>query len=158
MPTARKPEPSPSRDQLLLDAMRVATFSFKRWVSEVLTDRSMTMGQFWTLSDIGDHEPVNAAHLASLRCVTPPTVSVIVEELVQEKLVARSPSRTDRRVVVLSLTPRGRETVVTVWKHIGSRLSEATRPLPLRDIESAVRVLNALETPARPVAVAGGAA
>jgi DNA-binding MarR family transcriptional regulator len=158
MPTARKPEPSPSRDQILLDAMRVATFSFKRWVAEVLTDRSMTMGQFWTLSDIGDHEPVNAAHLASLRCVTPPTVSVIVEELVQEGLVARSPSKTDRRVVVLVLTHRGRETVGTVWRHIGSRLAEATRPLPDRDIESAVRVLNALETGARAVALAGGAA
>ena len=158
MPGSKTPAPSPSREQMLLEAMRLATVSFRRWVAEVLTERDLTMGQFWTLADIGDHEPVNAAHLATLRCVTPPTVSVMVEDLVRDGLVARNPSRTDRRVVVLALTPRGRETLGSVWRHIGSRMAEATRRLPQRDVESAVRVLTALETGARAEAVAGSAA
>ncbi|HKV89844.1 MAG TPA: MarR family transcriptional regulator, partial [Thermoplasmata archaeon] len=152
MTPPKPPEATPSREQMLLEAMRLATVSFRRWIGEVLTERDLTMGQFWTLTDIGDHEPVNASHLATLRCVTPPTVSVMVEDLVHDGLVARNPSPTDRRVVVLSLTPRGRETLGTVWRHIGARMGEATRRLPQRDVESAVRVLGALESQARAAA------
>jgi DNA-binding MarR family transcriptional regulator len=158
MPTSRTSDPSPSREQVLLEAMRVATVSFKQWVREGLNERDLTMGQFWTLADIGESGPVNAAHLATLRCVTPPTVSVMVEDLVHEGFVTRAPSRNDRRVVVLSLTPLGREILAKVWRHIGARMAEATRDLPQRDIDSAVRVLRALETGARVEAASGGAA
>lgn len=156
MPIPRSSEAAPSREQMLLEAMRLATVSFRQWVGEVLTQRGLTMGQFWTLADIGDHQPVNAGQLATYRCVTPPTVSVIVEDLVHDGLVARHPSPTDRRVVALSLTPRGREVLGTVWRHIGTRMAEETHGLPQRDIEAAVRVLSALQTRLRVEAVVGG--
>lgn len=145
------------REQMLLEAMRLATVSFKSWLGEVLADRQITMGQFWTLSDIGDQGPISAVQLATFRCVKPPTVSVLVDELVQDGLVARSPSKTDRRVVELSLTPKGREVVAAAWRFVGARLSEATRNVPTRDVEATVRLLTQLESRAR-VAVTTGAA
>ena len=153
------PKPSEaSREELLLDAMRLATVAFKGWVGEVLMDRPISMGQFWTLSDIADLGPISAAQLATYRCVKPPTVSVLVDELVNDGLIVRSGSKSDRRVVELSLTPRGREVVTATWRHIGARLAEATRELPARDIESTIRVLTQLDSRARLAAATGGAA
>jgi MarR family transcriptional regulator, organic hydroperoxide resistance regulator len=145
---------------MMLEAMRSVTVSFKGWLAEVLPARGIGMAQFWTMSDIAEHGPVNAAHLAVYRCVTPPTVSVLVDELVRAGWVERRRSEDDRRMVVLSLTPAGRKLMGELWNHVGKRMSESIRDVPQRDLEIAARVLNtfAIRTRAEPAVAAGGAA
>jgi DNA-binding MarR family transcriptional regulator len=142
MPTARPSTvPIPSREQLLLEAMRSVSVTFRGWLAEVLPARGMGMAQFWTLSDIAEHGPMNAAHLATYRCVTPPTVSVVVDELVRSGWVERRRSEDDRRMVVLSMTPAGRKLIGELWSHVALKMVEATRDVPQRDLEIASKVL-----------------
>jgi MarR family transcriptional regulator, organic hydroperoxide resistance regulator len=156
-----RPKPSdatPSREQMLLGAMRSVTLSFRLWMTEIVSRQGLTMGQYWTLADIADHQPVSSTQLAVFRCVKPPTVSVIVDELVQDGYVARQTSPKDRRVVALSSTPAGRDVLESVWRYVGEQLMKSTRDLPTRDIEAAVRVMNALQTNARVSVATAGAA
>ena len=115
------------------------------------------MAQFWTLSDIAEHGPVNSAHLATYRCVTPPTVSVVVDELVRSGLVERRRSEDDRREVVLSTTPAGRKLITELWNRVGEKMAEATRNVPQKDLETTARVLGTFSTTGRS-AVLGGSA
>jgi DNA-binding MarR family transcriptional regulator len=160
--TAARTAPAldPRREQMMLEAMRSVTVSFRGWLSEALPARGVGMAQFWTMNDIAEHGPVNAAHLATYRCVTPPTVSVVVDDLVRSGWVERRRSEDDRRVVVLSLTSNGRKLMTELWTHLGKRMSESIREIPARDLEVAARVLNAFAARTRtesPVA-SGGAA
>jgi DNA-binding MarR family transcriptional regulator len=132
---------APAREQLLLEAVRSATVTFKGWLAEFLPARGMGMAQFWALNDIAEHGPLSAAHLATVRCVTPPSVSVLVDELVRSGLVERHRSEDDRRVVVLSATPAGRKLISELWHRIGEKMAEATRDVPQKDLEIASRVL-----------------
>jgi MarR family transcriptional regulator, organic hydroperoxide resistance regulator len=145
---------------MMLEAMRSVTVSFRGWLAEALPARGISMAQFWTMSDIAEHGPVNAAHLAIYRCVTPPTVSVVVDELVRAGWVERHRSEDDRRIVVLSLTAAGRKLMGELWSHLGKRMGESIREVPQRDLEVAARVLNAFAGRARsePVVAPGGAA
>lgn len=150
MPTSRASVVvAPSREQLLLEAMRSVSVTFRGWLAEVLPARGMGMAQFWTLSDIAEHGPMNAAHLATYRCVTPPTVSVVVDELVRSGWVERRRSEDDRRMVVLSLTSSGRKLIGELWSHVAEKMVEATRDVPQRDIEAASRVLTAFSARGR---------
>jgi DNA-binding MarR family transcriptional regulator len=129
-------------EHLLMDAMRSVTVAFRTWLSEILPRHGLGMAQFWTLTDISEHGPLNAAHLATYRCVTPPSVSVVVDELVRAGWVERRRSEEDRRVVVLSMTPAGRRLVAELWYQLGQRTTEATRAIPRKEIEVTARVLS----------------
>jgi DNA-binding MarR family transcriptional regulator len=145
---------------MMLEAMRSVTVSFRGWLAEALPARGVGMAQFWTMSDIAEHGPVNAAHLATYRCVTPPSVSVVVDDLVRAGWVERRRSEDDRRVVVLSLTADGRKLMSELWAHLGKRMAESIREIPVRDLEVAARVLNtfASRTRMEPVVASAGAA
>jgi DNA-binding MarR family transcriptional regulator len=158
MPALRASASLVAPEHVLMDAMRSVTFAFKGWLSEILPRHSLGMAQFWTLSDIAEHGPLNAAHLASFRCVTPPTVSVIVDDLVRAGWVERHRSEEDRRVVVLSLTRSGRSLISGVWEEIGRRTSVATREIPRTEIETTARVLSAIGGRTESALATGGSA
>jgi DNA-binding MarR family transcriptional regulator len=150
MPAARSATSlDPRREQIMLEAMRSVTVSFRGWLAEALPARGVGMAQFWTLNDIAEHGPVNAAHLATYRCVTPPTVSVVVDDLVRAGWVERRRSEDDRRVVVLSMTSEGRKLMAELWHHLAKRMAESIEEIPQRDLEVAARVLNAFASRTR---------
>lgn len=160
MAPPRSTDVAPPREQLLLEAMRGVKVSFRLWMREGLAEkgRGLTAAQYWTLNDIDDHGPLNAAQLAGLQCVTPPTISVVVDQLVREGFVAREPSAKDRRSVLLTVTPKGRAVLESVWAYVGEQLTRGTRDFPARDLDAVVRVLGALQAKARASVVVLGAA
>ena len=153
MPAPRIAVHDPPQDRSLLQAVRTLSVSLRGWLGEVLPERGLTTAQFWTLNDIAEHEPVNAAHLATYRCVTPPTVSVAIEDLVRAGWVDRQRSQDDRRVVVLSLSSRGRKLLGDVWRDLEDRILEATRGVAQRDLEAVARVVQAISGRDRAVLV-----
>ena len=60
--------------------------------------------------------PPSQTRLATLAGVEDPTIVSTVDRLVKAGYMVRTPSATDRRVKLLSLTPAGQEIYATVWK------------------------------------------
>lgn len=54
-------------------------------------------------------QPVRMSDLAHRVLITRPTVTRLVDRLVEQGLVERSPDPTDRRAVLVALSPSGRE-------------------------------------------------
>jgi MarR family transcriptional regulator for hemolysin len=63
-----------------------------------------------------ENEPPSQTRLASRAGVEDPTMVSTVDKLVKAGYMLRTPSETDRRVKLLSLTPAGQEIYATVWK------------------------------------------
>ena len=84
--------------------MRVSKRSFAQWLQSF----SLTFPQFTTLGVLVAHN--QACTMSDLTNVTfhdPPTMTGIIDRLVKMKLVQRSRSETDRRVVLVQVSPAG---------------------------------------------------
>lgn len=150
---------APDSEESLLDAFHVATTAVRGILAETVRPMGLRVCQFWALNYIAEQGPVNGVHLADDLGVTPPSVTASVQDLVDAGLVARHRSETDRRVVMLSATPRGRKTLGEIWHRLGARMTDRTNGLPPEDVAAAGRVLRAIGTrgPGGGSAVLGGA-
>jgi MarR family transcriptional regulator for hemolysin len=63
-----------------------------------------------------EKEPPSQTRLAARAGVEDPTMVSTVDKLVKAGYMLRTPSETDRRVKLLSLTPAGQAIYATVWK------------------------------------------
>ena len=69
------------------------------------------------------------------------TVTVILRSLEKAKLVRRTPNATDRRAVVLALTPKGRRIAEQRSGTVEAIVRKALAKLPGREVEVARKVL-----------------
>ena len=65
----------------------------------------LSVQQLQTLTVIRHHGTVSITELASLMGVSPPSASAMVDRLVEKKLLTREPDPSDRRKVVVRVTP-----------------------------------------------------
>ncbi len=67
----------------------------------------LTPSQLSALAVIADRGPLTLGSLAELESVAPPSITKLVAKLVADGLVVRSVDARDRRIVHISVTPRG---------------------------------------------------
>jgi DNA-binding MarR family transcriptional regulator len=75
------------------------------------------------------NQPRSLSELAHLQGVSLPTISNSVSTLVERGWVARSSPTTDRRVVIVTVTPEGTATLNRVSKAAESHIAERLRSL-----------------------------
>jgi DNA-binding MarR family transcriptional regulator len=81
--------------------------------------------QMRLLSAIDAFQPIAQTRLADLFDVAGASVSVMVVRMESAGLIERKPDQTDRRVLLVSLTPKGLEAVKvgkTVWDEIEAKV------------------------------------
>jgi DNA-binding MarR family transcriptional regulator len=104
----------------------------------------LTGPQRLVLRMLGRLPPVMPSELADLLHLDRSTVSGVLERLVEQNLLVRRPHPEDGRSVLVALSARGklldRETPGTVEACVRRALSS----LPRRDLDAAVRVLDAV--------------
>jgi DNA-binding MarR family transcriptional regulator len=94
------------------------------------------------LGSIRAHGPLTLGQLARLEHVTAPTMTRVVERLETDGHVVREPNPNDRRVVLLSITRRGRATLDAARR---ARSAWLARLLGHLDADQRHRVVDALE-------------
>ncbi len=65
------------------------------------------------LSTVAEHGPLTLGELAAREQVAPPTITKVVEKLVANGLVARTPDAHDRRVARVAVTTKGERQLQT---------------------------------------------
>ena len=111
--------------ELRMSVMRLR----RRLASERDPDNDLSMGAMAVLGALTVHGELTVGELAALERVQPPTMTRKVNFLEEGSYVARRPHETDGRVVVVSLTERGRATVVADRKRRDEWLSRQLRDL-----------------------------
>ena len=74
----------------------------------------LTGPQLWAMKVLAESAPIRVSDLARRMYLQPPTVVGILDRLEQQGQVARTRSTKDNRVVEVSLTEKGEETVAKV--------------------------------------------
>jgi len=117
--------------------------------------RSLTRGEASLLATLTDR-PHRITELAETEALAQPTVTQLVDRLQRRGLVDRSRSPSDGRVVLVSLTPRGRAALDQVRDEYRSLLREHVRALSDADVaallgatEALGRVIEAAQSDAR---------
>ncbi len=85
-----------------------------RLLAEALRPLGLTPSQAEVLRVLQDQEPLSLIALGDLLVCETGSPSRLVQGLVEDGLVGRVPSATDKRMVTLTLTSRGRELAASV--------------------------------------------
>lgn len=96
------------------------------------------------LASLSDRPSLTIGELAELVILKQPTLSKILDRMIEEKLVARVPARDDRRRVNVSITPTGRQRVEDLLRRAKEHEAEALRGYAAGEIESLKSMLRGM--------------
>lgn len=124
--------------ELLLLAHKVGTkvTMLNSMIRRPLMDRSdMSVKRVRVLSHILINGPLRITQLASFEGVTQPTMTVMANGLVRDGFAKRTADDSDSRVVLLDLTPAGRDIVLEFRRARAVSLAENLATLSDEDLE-----------------------
>src|SRR5437867_11323761 len=140
--------------------VRVALDAFRRIVQALRVGRAgegyagLGSAQLFALQQIAEHPDVSINDVAALTCTHQSSVSVVIQRLVRQRLVAKVASSEDRRRQRLAVTAKGRRVLGRAPVAVQEHLITAIAALPTADRRALARSLSAV---ARLVAPAGAA-
>ncbi|MDB5077502.1 MAG: putative MarR family transcriptional regulator [Chloroflexi bacterium] len=97
-------------------------------------DLDLTMPQFKLLLLIASCQGLRVGDLAQRLGVTPPTVTTILDRLVEHGLVRREDDPVDRRLVIARLTAEGMRLLQRLNVHAGTEIAECMDDLSPEDL------------------------
>ena len=138
-PTATTATPTELASQLRLAVMRLS----RRLRQHAPHD--ITPSQLSALATVARDGRLTLSQLADAERVQPPTITRVVDALVQRGLVDRTPSETDRRVAWVAPTASGLALVEEIRQRRDAYLARHLRALPPADLELLARAAELLE-------------
>jgi DNA-binding MarR family transcriptional regulator len=109
-----------------------------------LAGTELSHAQFELLVELHERGPLSAGELAAAAQLTPATVTQMLEHLAASGHVERARLECDRRVVVSSLTARGRREIEAKRERWQSRWEQALADVEAQELRAATRVLTRL--------------
>ena len=128
----------------LAEAMRMATRAVHMHMQGPIRKTGLTNAEYWVLHWVDHFGPMHSGNLAERLNVRLPTLTSVVDKLVGQGLLERTRDPTDRRVVVLGCTPKGRRLLAGVARVASRLVAEASRGVPEVDRRTAATVLLAI--------------
>ena len=111
---------------------------------EVENACGLSVASLFVLNQLADSPALSIAEIAERSLTDPSSVSTVVARLVERTLVVRTPSRSDRRRVELTLTARGRKLVLTAPRVPQLVMLEALRAMSAKKRAEIARALESL--------------
>jgi DNA-binding MarR family transcriptional regulator len=107
-------------------------------------DLDLTMPQFKLLVLIASCKGLRVGDLARRLGVTPPTVTTILDRLVEHELVRREDDPVDRRLVIARLTAKGLTLLQRLNVHADTEIAECIDDLSPEDLRCLLTGMEAL--------------
>jgi DNA-binding MarR family transcriptional regulator len=126
-------------------AFKAATGAVRRLRGrETQRPLGFSYAQYSLLFGLAEHAELPASKLASAADLTPGTATQMLDHLESGGLVHRVRSEDDKRVVLVSLTDRGRELVAARRAQVESRWQTALKGFSDEELDAAAAVLERL--------------
>lgn len=136
----------PRYDRCAALLMEVVPLIMRVIRAEIRGVAEMSVPQFRAMGFLSRHPGTPLSGLAEHIGLTMPTMSKMIDGLVDRQLVTRQSSSSDRRRIELALTPEGLALLESVRGHISVRLSEKLRSLPEQSLIAINRSLGELRS------------
>ena len=140
--------------------VRVALDAFRHIVQALRVGRAGEDGgglgsaQLFALQQIAEHPDASINDVAALTCTHQGSVSVVIQRLVRQRLVAKVVSSQDRRRQRLAVTAKGRRLLGRAPVAVQEHLIAAIAALPVTDRRALARSLSAVARLVAPEGVA----
>jgi MarR family 2-MHQ and catechol resistance regulon transcriptional repressor len=121
-----------------IKAMRALT----RYGLAAIEDTGLGESDFRVLEVLLHKGPLPVNTIGSIVDLTPGSISVAVDRLVDKSLVSRVESTEDRRIRIVSLTPNGKDLIVRAFRKHSEQMRRVfsdLRPEELSDLEAALK-------------------
>src|SRR5438477_6752642 len=118
--------------------MLKATRALTRYAAAGIEETGLGLSDFGVLEVLLHKGPLPVNTIGPIVDLTPGSISIAVDRLVEKGLVSRVESAEDRRVRVVALTPRGKDLIDSAFrKHSGQmkRVFSELSPEELRGLE-----------------------
>ena len=154
MAQRRKNPPSQPRGSA---DVRRALDAFRRIVQALRTPGTtrgslhLSHAQLFALQRIAEHPRASINDIAALTFTHQSSVSVVVQRLVERRLVAKVAASDDRRRQRLALTTRGRDVLERARSAVPERLIAAISALPPRDRRALAKALDVVAKGVSPI-------
>jgi DNA-binding MarR family transcriptional regulator len=106
----------------------------------------LSLSQYQLLETLRDGDALPVGALAEAAGVAPPTATRMLDSLAGDGFVERRHSETDRRAVLISLTPAGRTAVQAAHEQVSAWRRRVFESLEPDEREQAAALLNRLST------------
>lgn len=143
------PDKAKIRNQV--DLIREIIFKIRRlmqagelYTKELGRKYQVSVPQLLCLLTLDEQGPLPTSQIARIIMVNSSTVTGIIDRLEQKRLVERSRTSTDRRVVTVSLTEAGKQLAQNAPPPIQEKLMEGLKTLSRSELEEVVRGLTTL--------------
>jgi MarR family 2-MHQ and catechol resistance regulon transcriptional repressor len=123
---------------IMIKAMRALT----RYAAAGIGDTGLGDSDFRVLELLHHKGPLPVNTIGPIIDLTPGSISIAVDRLVAKGLVSRVESAEDRRVRIVSLTPRGKDLIVPAFRKHASQMRRVFSELStdeLRGLEVALK-------------------
>src|SRR5438132_7322425 len=123
---------------VMMKAMRALT----RYAAAGIEDTGLGLSDFGVLEALLHKGPLPVNTIGPVVDLTPGSISIAVDRLVEKGLVSRVESVEDRRVRIVALTPRGKSLIDSAFrKHSGEmkRVFSELSPEELRGLETGLK-------------------
>ncbi|MBI2861561.1 MAG: MarR family transcriptional regulator [Chloroflexi bacterium] len=104
----------------------------------------LTIAQLKGLFMLAAMGPMTVGQVADTLRIGKPAASILVDRLVQTRLVGRAEDASDRRRTIIRLTIEGEELVILLRQGKRERLQDALEKMSDKDLEALVQGLRAL--------------
>jgi DNA-binding MarR family transcriptional regulator len=138
---------SPASDTALASELRATITRLARRLRNQRADQSMSIGRLAVLGTLDRHGPLTPGELAAHERVQPPSMTRIVAALEEAGLITRTDHPTDRRQVLVALSPGGKALLREDRRRRDAWLAQRMRELDADDLavlRKAAAVLNRL--------------
>lgn len=135
------------KDQLLLQmqsTLEMVIIKFKQEAQQLNGLENLADGQLSLLFSLCRKGTCNASDVANLIGITSGAVTGMTDKLVSMGLIERERSETDRRVVLFTITEKGKETIKRIRNQRLSRITELFRPINNDDLATTINVFNTI--------------
>jgi DNA-binding MarR family transcriptional regulator len=105
----------------------------------------LSVPQFRTLTFVHRNPEVSLSNLAEHLGLTLPSTSKLVDGLVNQKIITRRESTTDRRRLTLSLTKSGEEILRTAHQATQDHLKDVLRKLSADELTTIIHAMSLLQ-------------
>ncbi|WP_028962714.1 MarR family winged helix-turn-helix transcriptional regulator [Sulfobacillus thermosulfidooxidans] len=116
-----------------------------RRMRQRMSQETLTLGQYSLLKLLFDSEPMTVGEIAEELELSLASASAMIDRLVNQKLVIRSRSELDRRVVTVRLSPTGRAQVENLHQHRREFLRQLFLRISEEDLKTLLALIERLE-------------
>jgi DNA-binding MarR family transcriptional regulator len=128
----------------LVEALASFEHVYTRWVEALLQNSNLTYARIRLLSVLNRKGSQIMSALGDELVVSPRNITTLVDALEANGLVRRHPHPTDRRAILVELTPQGVETYAIMYTQHAEAVSELFSDLSKANQRELLRLLNLL--------------